>query len=109
MSAELDALSVQVRANTDAEQSAVMLLGRLSDLIRAAGTDPAKLSALTHDLDASRQTLAQAVVANTPAAPPPTPTPAPTPTPGPTVSGPGQAPAGPTSTPGAQTPGQSKP
>ncbi len=68
---ELDDLTVQVKANTDAEASAVLLLGKLSDLIKAAGTDPAKLAALTADLDASKTALAAAVVANTPAVPAP--------------------------------------
>lgn len=69
MSKELDDLTTQVKANTDAEQSAVTLLGKLSDLIKAAGTDPVKLQQLTTDLDASKQALAAAVLANTPAAP----------------------------------------
>jgi hypothetical protein len=67
MSQELDNLATQVKANTDAEQSAVTLLGNLSDLIKQAGTDPAKLQQLTTDLDASKQKLAEAIVANTPA------------------------------------------
>ncbi len=68
---ELDDLTVQVKANTDAEASAVVLLGKLSDLIKAAGTDPAKLAQLTTDLDASKQALAAAILANTPAVPAP--------------------------------------
>jgi hypothetical protein len=70
---ELDDLTVQVKANTDAEASAVTLLGQLSDLIKAAGTDPAKLAALTSSLDSSKQALAAAILANTPAGPPATP------------------------------------
>ncbi len=71
MSTELQALTDQVKANTDAEASAVVLLGKLSDLIKAAGTDPAKLTQLTSDLDASKAALAAAILANTPAAPTP--------------------------------------
>jgi hypothetical protein len=67
MSAELDALQGQVAANTDAEQSAVLLLGKLHDLIVAAGTDPAALKKLTDDLAASKDALAASIVANTPA------------------------------------------
>ncbi len=71
MSAELDALALQVHANTDAEQSAVLLLGQLHDLLVAAGTDPTKLAALASDLANSKDTLAAAIVANTPAEPTP--------------------------------------
>lgn len=66
MSAELDKLTVQVAANTSAEQSAVLLLGRLGDLIRSSVNDPAALLKLVSDLDTSKTALAAAVVANTP-------------------------------------------
>jgi cell division septum initiation protein DivIVA len=69
MSAELDRVEAQVKNNTDAEQSAILLLGQLSDLIRQNATDPARLNKMADDLDASKQKLAAAVVANTPAAP----------------------------------------
>lgn len=68
MAGELDALTVEVTANTDAEASAVILLGQLHDLLVAAGTDPAKLQALTTQLATSKDALAAAIVANTPAA-----------------------------------------
>jgi transcriptional antiterminator len=68
MSAELDALTAQVTANTDAEQSAITLLNNLHDLLVAAGTDPVKLAALASTLKTSRDALAAAIVANTPAA-----------------------------------------
>jgi len=71
MSAELDALTAQVQANTDAEQSAITLLTNLHAMLEAAGTDPAKLSALKDTLKNSSDALAAAVVANTPAAPTP--------------------------------------
>jgi hypothetical protein len=67
MASELDALSAQVAANTDAEASAIVLLGNLHDLLVAAGTDPVKLAALTSTLATSKDALAAAVVANTPA------------------------------------------
>jgi hypothetical protein len=65
-----DALANQVKANTDAEASAITLLNHLSDLIRAAAADPAKVSALADSLKSSADSLAAAIVANTPAAPP---------------------------------------
>lgn len=68
MAGELDALTTEVTANTDAEASAVVLLGKLHDLIVAAGTDPAKLTALTTQLATSKDALAAAIVANTPSA-----------------------------------------
>ena len=68
MAGELDALTAEVTANTDAEASAVILLGKLHDLLVAAGTDPTKLTALTQQLATSKDALAAAVVANTPAA-----------------------------------------
>lgn len=67
MSKGLDALTVQVQANTDAEQSAVVLLKGLADQIAAAKTDPVALQALADTLKASADNLAAAVVANTPA------------------------------------------
>lgn len=68
MAGELDTLTAEVTANTDAEASAVVLLQKLHDLLVAAGTDPAKLQALTDQLSASKDALAAAIVANTPAA-----------------------------------------
>lgn len=69
MSAELDALTAQVAQNTNAEQSAITLLNNLHQLLIDAGTDPAKLGAITSTLKTSADALAAAVVANTPAAP----------------------------------------
>lgn len=68
MAGELDALAAEVQANTDAEQSAVTLLGQLHDLLVAAGTDPTKLADLTKQLSDSKDKLAAAIVANTPSA-----------------------------------------
>lgn len=65
--AVLDDLTTQVAANTDAEQSAILLLNKLHDLLVAAGTDPAKLKALADQLSSSKDALAAAIVANTPA------------------------------------------
>ena len=68
MAGELVALEAQVQANTDAEASAVIVLGQLHDLLVAAGTDPVKLDALKTQLATSQSALAAAIVANTPAA-----------------------------------------
>jgi hypothetical protein len=65
---ELDALEVEAKANTDAEQAAVVLLGKLHDLLVAAGTDPVRIKAITDALGTSKDALAAAIVANTPAA-----------------------------------------
>ena len=66
--ADLTALTAQVKANTDAEASAVLLIQGLVAQIAAAGTDPVALKALQDNLKASADALAAAVVANTPAA-----------------------------------------
>jgi hypothetical protein len=68
MAGELDALTAEVTQNTDTEASAIQLLQNLHDLLVAAGTDPAKLAALTQQLATSKDALAAAIVANTPAA-----------------------------------------
>lgn len=66
MSAELDALTAQVAQNTTIEESAVTLITGLAAQITAAGTDPAKLAALTTSLNTSAKDLAAAIAANTP-------------------------------------------
>lgn len=65
MSKELDDLSSEVSNVTTVEQSAITLINGLADQIKAAGTDPAKLQALTDSLTASSNSLAAAVAANT--------------------------------------------
>ncbi len=64
----LDDIKTKVQANKDATDSAVLLLTSLSELIRANANDPAKLQEIADQLDADNQALADAVVANTPAA-----------------------------------------
>jgi len=68
MSKELDDLTLQVKANTDAEESAIALINGIAARIAAAGTDPAALTALTASLKTDADQLAAAVLANTPAA-----------------------------------------
>lgn len=66
MSIELDNLTAQVKANSDLLDSATTLINGIADRITAAGTDPAKLTALTSELKAKDDILAAAVTANTP-------------------------------------------
>lgn len=68
MSQELDALTAQVKANSDLLDSATTLINGIADRITAAGVDPTKLAALTAELKAKDDALAAAVTANTPAA-----------------------------------------
>jgi ATP/maltotriose-dependent transcriptional regulator MalT len=77
MSAELDTLTAQVKANSDAVDSATALINGIAARIDAAvagGATQATLAAMTalsSELKAKDDTLAAAVVANTPAAPAP--------------------------------------
>lgn len=64
----LDTVVTDVAAEDTVIDSAITLLNGLSAALQAAGTDPAKLAALDADINARKQALAAAVVANTPAA-----------------------------------------
>lgn len=64
---ELTDLETQIKANTDAEQSAIVLINGLATKIESLKSNPAKLQALADSLKASAENLAAAVVANTPA------------------------------------------
>ena len=66
--ATLDQLTADVAADTSAVSSAVTLLTNLTASLKAAGTDPVALKALTDTLEANTAALSAAVVANTPAA-----------------------------------------
>jgi len=66
MSIEMDALTAQVKANSDLLDSATVLINGIADRITAAGVDPVKLNALTAELKSKDDALAAAVVANTP-------------------------------------------
>jgi hypothetical protein len=68
MGQEYDNLVAQVKANEDAEDSALLLINGFAARLTAAGTDPVKLAALSTDLKTHADALAAAVVANTPAA-----------------------------------------
>ena len=65
---DLDPLAAQVAKNTDVDASAVALLNGLSAIIAKNANDPAALQALAASLKASADSLADAVVQNTPAA-----------------------------------------
>jgi chromosome segregation ATPase len=69
----LAALTAQVKANTDAEQSALTLINNLADMIKADADDPVKVQALADQLKVSADALAAAVTDNTQAAPVTTP------------------------------------
>lgn len=69
--ADLTRITTEVEENGSVIDSAVVLLGSLSQQIRDLSTDPAALEALADSLDANSTRLAEAVVANTPAAPTP--------------------------------------
>lgn len=64
MTVELEALTAEVAETRGVMDSAVVLLQGLSDYIKAHANDPAALMALTADLDAKSNELAQAVVNN---------------------------------------------
>lgn len=65
----LDALTAQLEAETNAVTAAVNLITTLADEIRAASGDQAAVNALAEQFAAQAKTLADAVAANTPAAP----------------------------------------
>ena len=66
--ASLDALTAQVTKNTDVEASAIVLIKNIAAALEAAKTDPVAIAALAAQLDTSATALAEAIVANTPAA-----------------------------------------
>jgi septal ring factor EnvC (AmiA/AmiB activator) len=67
--ADLSAITAAVTKNGDAVSSAVTLLQSLSAQLSAVATDPAAVQALADQINAEASNLANAVVANTPAAP----------------------------------------
>lgn len=69
MSAQMDALIVQVQHNNDVVQSALVFIKGLADQIKEAGNDTAKLQGVLTDLDTQDRQLADAIAANTPAQP----------------------------------------
>ena len=67
MANELETLTTEVGETKTVMASAVTLLQGLKAKLDAAGTDPAKLKALSDDLDSNTNALAEAITANTPA------------------------------------------
>lgn len=64
MSAELDALTLEVAETKGVIDSAVLLLQGLSDYIKAHANEPLAMYALAADLDAQQGTLTAAIAAN---------------------------------------------
>lgn len=65
---DLTRITQEVHETTDAEESAIVLLGRLSDLLKQNAADPVAINALADDLQAKKTALAASIVANTPSA-----------------------------------------
>ena len=68
LASELDELTLKVAETKTVTESAIVLLQGLKAKLDAAGTNPVALKALSDSLAASGTALADAVVANTPAA-----------------------------------------
>ena len=66
----LDEILTDVEDEATVVASVVTLLTNLSDALKAAGTDPVKLAAVKAQIDTNKKAMADAVAANTPAAPP---------------------------------------
>lgn len=69
MATDLSVLQDQITETITIEQSAITLIQGLAAQIESLKEDPAALQALADQLKGSADTLAQAVIANTPAAP----------------------------------------
>jgi hypothetical protein len=67
-SKELQALQEQIARNDEVDKSAVELINGFAARLEAIKTDPAAIQAFADELRTSSDQLAQAVVANTPAA-----------------------------------------
>lgn len=65
--ANLTRLTNEIQELTTVVEGATKLISELSQRIKNAGTDEAKLNELTNQLDAQANALAAAVAANTPA------------------------------------------
>jgi predicted RNA-binding Zn ribbon-like protein len=69
MALDLSALTAQVKANTDAEASAIHLIQTIAAELAANSGNQAAVDALAAQLKASADPLAAAIVANTASAP----------------------------------------
>ena len=70
MSVEMDTLIVDVKENTDLDDSIIVLLNGLSAQIEDAAGDKAKALALSAEVKAKSALVREAMLANTPQAPP---------------------------------------
>ena len=68
MANDLTAIETAVTNETTVEQSAIVLLQGLSAQLASLKNDPAAIQALADQINKNAQALADAVVANTPAA-----------------------------------------
>lgn len=66
MEDQLATLTTEVEETKTVVDSAIALIKGLKEKLDAAGTDPAKLKALSDSLDSKTNELAEAVAANTP-------------------------------------------
>ena len=64
-------LEAKVEEVETVEQSAIMLIENISQMLKDAGSNPVKLAEIIATLDAGKTRLADAIVANTPAEPTP--------------------------------------
>lgn len=69
--ATLEDVRTKVAKVETVEQSAVVLLNELAQMVRDAADDPAEIQAIADRLESTSTALADAVTANTPAAPTP--------------------------------------
>lgn len=67
MPTDFSQLEAEVAEDKTVKQSAITLLNGLKAALDEAGTDPVKLKALSDSLSSETDSLAAAVVANTPA------------------------------------------
>lgn len=65
---DLTKLQADVAAETALDQSAITLITGLAAAVKAAGTDPVALKAVTDQMEANAAALSAAVTANTSAA-----------------------------------------
>lgn len=70
MMAQIDDLEAELARNTSVDESVLALITNLLAQIEAAKTDPARIQAVIDKFRANDDSLAAAVAANTPAAPP---------------------------------------
>jgi hypothetical protein len=71
MAQDISQLETEVSETVGIMESATVLINGFADRLREAAADPAKLAQLQADLDSKGNALAEAVAANTPAAPTP--------------------------------------